>query len=146
MKLNRKPIIELIDLCVPILNEYKEQLKALHPSFKIEVGENSVGSLTSYQGHDVYLECYREGYIKDEPNCISMGASIKHLNTDQPIMDDLSVSWGGDGIPPEQDGLDLLPEEIPWGKETIQKIKDGLPKLKDNLDKCLKAWQNDYPK
>lgn len=145
-ELKGKPVIELIELCIPILTEYKEQLKIKHPSFKIEIGESTVGSLTSYQGHHVYLECYRDGYIKDEPNCIVLEVSLKHLNTEQPIMDSLGVYWGGDGKPPERNGLDLLAKEIPWGETAIRKIKQGLPKLKKNIDECIKDWENLYPK
>ncbi len=144
--MNREPVIELIDLCIPILTEYKEYLKIKHPSFNIEVGESQIGSLTSYQGHHVYLECYRDGYINDEPNCITMEVSMKSLNTDKPIMDSLDVCWGGDGIPPELNGLDLLSEEIPWGEIAVERIKQGLPKLRDNMDECLKAWEDQYPK
>jgi hypothetical protein len=147
MKQNKKkPIAELIDLCLPILTEFKKELKVKNPSFIIEVGESSIGSLTSYQGHHVYLECYRHGYIVDEPNCVVLEISLKFLNSDQPIMDSFGVYWGGDGTPPEQETLDLLTKEIPWNEIAIERVKQGLPKLKDNLSKCLKAWNSDYPK
>lgn len=144
--MNRKPVTELIELCIPILTEFKEYLKIQHPTFNIEIGESSIGDLTSYQGHHVYLECYRDGYIVDEPNCIVLEVSLKFLNSDQPIMDSLGVYWGGDGIYPEQDGLDLLSKELPWGEIAFEKVKQGLPILKNNLDECLKTWEVDYPK
>jgi hypothetical protein len=61
-------------------------------------------------------------------------------------LDSFGVNWGGDGKPPERDGLDLLVEEIPWGETAIEKIKQGLPELRDNLDECLNDWENLYPK
>ncbi|WP_299673542.1 hypothetical protein [uncultured Tenacibaculum sp.] len=145
-KENKKIVDKLTELCIPILSEFREELKVKHDTFKIEIGKGEIGELTPYQGYHIYLECYRDGYIPDEPNCIALEISLKHLNTDKPIIDSFGISWGGDGIPPDIDGLDLLPEEIIWTKKMFEKINIQLPKLKHNLNDCLKAWQNDYPK
>ena len=147
MKRENKEIVEKLDeLCFPILTEFRESLKTKHDTFKIEIGKSNIGELTSYQGYQIYMECYRDGYIIDEPNCVSLEISLKYLDSEKPKIDSFGVFWGGDGIPPDIDGLDLLPGETVWSKALFDKIKLELPLLKNNLDDCLEAWQNDYPK
>ena len=130
---------------MPILYEFQEELQDKHPTFSINVGQDAIGSLTSYQGYQVYLECFRSGYINDEPNCLVLDISLRSLDTRQPFLDSLGVYWGATGIPPAQVTLDLLDTDIAWGASAIKKILLGLPQLKDNLSLCLLAWENLYP-
>ncbi len=61
------------------------------------------------------------------------------VSLSQPIL----ISWGADGIAPRE-VLDLYHDDIPWGPKAIIEIKEGLPKLIDDLNLCLKAWEKKY--
>jgi hypothetical protein len=138
---------ELIDLFLPILEKFKLELQTKYPTFVIRAGESSssIGSLTNYQAHMVYVECYRLSNIKDEPNCLSSEITVRALNTNKPMLCILDVGWGGDGVPPEPEDLYLLNEEIPWGNVAIKKIENSLAELKNHFDLCINAWQQKYP-
>ena len=136
---------DLIDLSLPVLEKFNLGLQTKCPTFAISAGECSIGSLTKYQAHMVYVKCCRLSNIKDEPNCLSLEITVRALNTNNPILCMLDVGWGGDGIPPEQEDLYLLNEEIPWGNLAIKKIENSLTQLKNHFDLCIKAWQDKYP-
>lgn len=130
--------------CLPEFEKIAVSLRSRHPSFRINVGSGSVGGWTDFQGHHVYVECDREGSHDPEPNCVALEVCVKHLDREPPLCD-LGVSWGGDGIAPCDTGDDLR-EEVVWNEDAIRLIHRVLPRLHDELDACLTAWEDAYPK
>ena len=50
-------VTELERVFLPLLQEAERVAASEYPQFKFNVGSSSVGGLTAYQGHTVWLEC-----------------------------------------------------------------------------------------
>lgn len=137
-------VSQLEEACLPALSVHAEGLRSRHPSFEIRVGSGSVGSKTSYQGHHAYLECFRPESWNPEPNCVAIEIGVRGLDG-MPMLCDLGVGWGGDGVAPRDGSIDLghLPE--PWGPDAVPRIMDALPTLVRELELNLIAWEQAYP-
>jgi hypothetical protein len=129
---------------LPLLNGAAARLREKHPTFRFNVGSGSVGSLTTFQGHNVYLEASRDDAKNDRvPNCVAVEFCVRDL-PGHPTLCSLGVSWGGDGVPPSE-GLDLLPSEVAFGSKALALIDDAMPQLEKHFDSCLYAWEAAYP-
>ena len=62
-----------------------------------------------------------------------------------PLLSTLDVCWSGDNNLPPQETIDLINREMPWNNNAILEIQRGLPKLQENLVKCLESWELTYP-
>jgi hypothetical protein len=127
-----------------LLKQAAGRLGDKHPTFKVTVGSGSVGSATTFQGHNVYLEAFRPDSAYPEPNCLALEICVRDLS-DTPKLCSLGVAWGGDGIPPT-DGLDLLPVDVVFAPDALRMIDEALPRLEDYFDRCLCDWEAAYAK
>ena len=89
------------------------------------------------------LTC-RNNSESPEPNCISLVIGTKNIYS-QAELCTFDVCWGGDGDGPLlADTIDLIENSIPWGQSAQDIIETGLPKLIENLNYCLTAWEKKY--
>jgi len=128
---------------LPLLNQEAVRLRQRHPTFTVNVGSTSIGSATTFQGHNLYIEALRLESGNSEPNCIAMEICVRDV-PGTPTLCALDVAWGGDGVPPTV-GLDLLPREVAMTTETLRIIDEALPQLEKHFDHCLIAWEATYP-
>ena len=135
-------IAQLESECLQRFEIMASGLRTRHPDFRIVVGAGSVGGNTEFQGHHVFIDCYREGSANPEPNCVALEICIRDLDG-TPTLCTLDVTWGGDGIAP-CDSIDHLPNPLPWGNDAVRKIEAHIPLLESELDSCLKAWEDTY--
>jgi hypothetical protein len=128
---------------LPLLDQAATRLRARHPAFTINVGSGSVGGATAFQGYHLYLEALRPKSADPEPNCVAIEICVRDL-PGTPILCDLDVAWGGDGVAPS-DGLYLLNGEVRFGPEALRLIDRALPQLEQHLNRCLHDWVAAYP-
>lgn len=130
---------------LPLLRDAAARLRERHPSFSIRAGSGPVGSLTTFQGYNLYLEADRPESANPEPNCVALTICVRDL-PGSPLLCDLGVGWGGDGVPPALGGCEALGSaEIPFGPEALRRIDEALPQLERHLDRCLIDWEATYP-
>jgi hypothetical protein len=130
---------------LPLLRQTAARLRERHPTFTVNAGSGPVGSLTTYQGHNLYVEADRPNSADPEPNCVALEICVRDV-PGTPILCGLGVAWGADGIPPATGGFDPLGvTEIVFGPQALQAIDDALPELERHLDRCLSDWEIAYP-
>lgn len=143
--MDREAIVtQLEEACLPILSVYAEVLRSRHPSFEIRVGSGPVGSKTTYQGHQAYLECLRPESNDPEPNCVAIVIGVRGLDA-EPMLCDLGVGWGGDGIAPRECSIELGEPVEPWGPDSAKRIQDAMASFLVELELNLIAWEERYP-
>lgn len=137
-------VSQLEEACLPALPVHAEGLGNRRPSFEIRVGSGAVGGKTSYQGHHAYLESFRPESWNPGPNCVAIEIGVRGLDG-MPMLCDLGVGWGGDGVAPRDGSIELGHPPEPWGPGAIPRIMDALPALVRELELNLIAWELAYP-
>ena len=136
------PVDTLESRYLPMLTDLAIRIRERHPTFTVKVGSGPVGRATSFQGHHVYLECYRLESVDPEPNCIALELCMRDL-LGTPKLCSLGVTWGGDGTPPSE-GMEWLEEDVAFGQNAIDEIDEALPQLQEHLEGCLFDWESTY--
>lgn len=77
---------------LPLLRALEAELRVRHPELRFAIGSSPTGSLTSYQGHAIYIECIFFGREQDEPDNVALTIAVCHLDRFPRIMAD--VCWG----------------------------------------------------
>lgn len=111
------------------LEESAAQLQRQYPQLTINTWSSATGSLTEYQGHDIGIDCLDPEAPQGEPDNLCLIIGVKHLTT-EPLLCEACVGWGAGG---PADGLDVLPEPVPWSPATLQMVDDRLPDLLQSL-------------
>lgn len=137
------PVEVLEQRYLPMLGAHAIDVRQRHPTFFVKARSGSVGRKTSFQGYNVYLECWRKDSSDPEPNCVALTACVRDL-PGTPMLCDLGVGWGGDGVAP-CGSLELLSTEVEFGPDAISLIDDAIPRLQEHLDHCLNQWEAKYP-
>ncbi|MFD0724563.1 hypothetical protein ACFQ0E_03015 [Lysobacter brunescens] len=110
---------ELEEAFLPRLDAAKEMLEREFPSFHFNVWSSSTGGLTSYQGHDVGLECLFPGTPDELADNVAIIIGVKHLTT-APLLCDASVGWGHGSAPGIH--IDLLPNPVAFSTAELNAV------------------------
>src|SRR5688572_18436967 len=102
-------VAELERLFMPLLKAAEQRCAARYPAFRFNVGSSPVGSLTSYQGHNVWLECLFPDAADNESDNVALIIDVMHLTT-EPLICDASVTWSSGHSPAAS--VDLLDSPV----------------------------------
>jgi hypothetical protein len=94
---------------LPLLRSEKQAAASAFPQFRFNTGSSSIGTLTSHQGHNVWLECTFPNATDTEAESVAIVVGIKHIAS-KPSLCEASVEWGN-GQPSEL-SLELLPQPV----------------------------------
>ena len=130
-------VTELERVFLPLLQEARRVAVSEYPQFKFSVGSSSVGGLTAYQGHDVWLECMFPDAAHQEADSIAIVVGVKHIST-EPKLSEASVGWGN-GQHPEY-ALELLEHPMALTEHQLQEIAMRFPELLRVFRGALQAW------
>jgi hypothetical protein len=119
----------LMQRIFPRLEEAATALREKHPRLRIHAWSVPVGSMTSYRGHQVGIECLNPSVAVNEADNVALIIGVKHLTT-APQLCETNVCWGAGG--PAR-GLDLLPDPVPWSDEALEFLEKRLPELVRSL-------------
>ena len=130
-------VTELERVFLPLLQEAERVAASEHPQFKFNVGSSSVGGLTAYQGHTVWLECMFPDASDDEADSVAIMVGVKHITT-EPKLNEASVAWGN-GYHPEYT-LELFEQPVALTEEQLQQTAMRFPELLRVFKSALQAW------
>ena len=130
-------VTELERVFLPLLQEAERVASSEYPQFKFNVGSSSVGGLTEYQGHTVWLECTFPDAADDEADSLAIMVGVKHITT-EPKLSEASVEWAN-GHHPEH-ALELLEHPVALTEEQLQETAMRFPELLRVFRSALQAW------
>jgi hypothetical protein len=78
---------------LPILQSWEQELRRQHPNVITNIYDQRVGELTSWQGHDIGIECTFKNVAPEWPDNVALSVSLKHLH-DTPSIHSADVMWG----------------------------------------------------
>ena len=87
------PVEELEHRFLPLLEQVRQHAAKRFPDCRFAVYSYSVGSATTYLGHDVGLEAMLPGARPDETDSVTIVIGLMHLTT-QPLVSEAAVVWG----------------------------------------------------
>ena len=134
--MNVDPVRELEQAFLPRLHAARDFFAGQFPAFEFNVWSSPTGSLTSYKGHDIGLECIFPDAPRELANCVAITIGVKHLTT-APLLCDASVGWG-DGWHPDI-SLDLLPDPIAYSATQLNVISGQLDELVSAFQSAVQA-------
>ena len=130
-------VTELERVFLPLLQEAERVAASEHPQFKFNVGSSSVGGLTAYQGHTVWLECTFPDAADHEADSVAIMVVVKHITT-EPKLSEASVEWGN-GHHPEF-ALELLEHPVALTEEQLRETAMRFPELLRAFKSAIQAW------
>lgn len=134
---NRGITGELEALFLPQFEQLRRELSAEYPAYSFRVWSSATGSLTSYQGYDLGLECTFPDADDQEANCVAASVGVRYLTT-APEICDFGIDWAAGASPGVSE--ELLPEAIPFSAEKAQDLAASFPNLASRFRKAVAAW------
>lgn len=122
---------------LPLLKEAEEMTASEYPKFEFNSGSSSIGSLTDYKAHCVWLECVFPDAADHEANSVAIMITVMHITT-EPKLCEASVGWG-QGQHPEHT-IELLEHPIVLTEHQLQQTAMHFPELLRVFRNALKAW------
>jgi len=123
---------------LPHLHRCAEVLRSEFPAFAITVHSGSVGSLTSYQGHGMYIDCLLPDVPLDRPDDVALYIGLMHITTVPKIH--VSVAWGHPSGYVEAEHIEINHPAI-LTDQVIADLIDALPALCSMLRDALQRGQ-----
>jgi hypothetical protein len=133
-------VSELEAVFLPLFEHLKDLLSVQYPAYSFHIWSSATGSLTSYQGHDLGIECVFPEAKPQESNCVAASIGVWHLTT-SPEICDFGVGWCA-GASPEVSG-DLLERPLPYSRENAEALAERFPELEDLFLSAVTAWPVD---
>jgi hypothetical protein len=131
------PIVEELERrFLSALRSKADQLRREFPSIRINTWSSPVGCATSYQGHNLGIDCLFPKAPSDRPDNVALSIGVMHLTT-QPKLCDAAVCWGA-GPSEGCHNLDLIESPIPYSTAALDQIEAGLPALYEALMAALR--------
>jgi hypothetical protein len=124
-----------------ILQQFRQiatDLSARYPNVKARVKSASSGSATTFQGHNIYIECSLADAQIDQEDSVSLSIGLCHLTTEPKINAD--VCWDYSGRI-EASFYEDWWESADWPlatKETIDQLYQDIPRLIAVLEQAVK--------
>jgi hypothetical protein len=75
------PLTYVHDSFEQAFRELADELARQHPEARFSVVSVEVGTATTYQGHDLHLECFWPGRGRDDPDNVILDIELCHLTT-----------------------------------------------------------------
>ena len=124
---------------LPQLRSLEVELRERHPELTFATGSSPTGSLTSYQGHGIHIECLFPGRELDESDNVALSIDVCHLDRVPRIMAD--VCWGHPGGVLE-DSLDVSwTSNADWPEasdETLKRLTVTFPRLAEAFARAVR--------
>lgn len=123
---------------LPRVNQCADQLRAAHPDCSICVRSSPIGSGTSFQAHELTIECILPNIPRDGADNVALTITFSHLDRDARLSAD--VYWGNPAAETELEfredwtGSEQWPLATP---EAIAELEAFLPALFDALRAAL---------
>ena len=130
-------VTELERIFLPLLQGAERVAASEYPQFKFNSGSSSVGALTEYKGHSVWLECTFPDAADHEADSVAILVGVKHITT-EPKLCEASVEWGN-GQHPEY-VLELLEHPVALTEHQLQQTATRFPELLRVFKNALEAW------
>ena len=127
--LNR-PIDVLERSLLPLCETARDALVLEFPACQIGVWSGAVGSLTTYQGHDLGVAVVLPDMPHRHADNVSLIVGIKHVTT-RPMLAGAAVSWGAGEHPAV--GIELLKRPVRFTTRSLTDIERQFPELVDTL-------------
>jgi hypothetical protein len=122
---------------LPLLRIAEREVAREYPKYKFGTGSSSVGGLTSYQGHHVWLECMFPDAADQEADSVALMVGAEHI-TSEPQLCEASVEWGNGHHP--DIAIELLAEPVAFTEQALQRVAARLPELLAVFRKAIHAW------
>lgn len=119
-------VTELERIFLPLLQEAERVSVSEYPQLKFNSGSSSVGGLTEYQGHCVWLECIFPDATNEEADSVAIMIGVKHLTT-EPELCEVSVEWGHGQHPEHM--IELLDHPVALTVAQLQQTAMRFPDL-----------------
>lgn len=129
--------VQLEAAFLPLLRVAERELGREYPNYKLSTGSSSAGGLTSYQGHNVWLECVFPDAADHEADSLALMVGAKHITT-EPQLCEASVEWGSGHHPAIS--VELLAEPVAFSEQALQRVSVRLPELLAVFRKAIQAW------
>jgi hypothetical protein len=113
---------------LPRLRSLEAELHARHPNLRFFTASSATGSLTSYHGHTIYLECFFPDRKHDEPDNVALMIDVCHLDRLPRIM--MDVCW--DPGPVEDSFHENWTSTDQWPEaddQTLERMTSAFPRL-----------------
>lgn len=123
---------------LPRVRDCADQLRAAHPDCGICVHSSPIGSRTSFQAHELSIECILRNVPPDGADNVALTITFSHLDRDARLF--ATVYWGDPAGEPELDFRDDWTSSDQWPLATPEKIAEleaFLPALFDALRAAL---------
>ena len=117
---------ELEHKLLPLLQEEGRSASVSYPHFELSTGSCAVGGNTSYQGHQVWLECAFPDAKAEEADHVSVVVRAMHIST-EPKLSEASVAWGHGQHPLLE--AELLAQPRALTHESLGELAGRLPEL-----------------
>lgn len=130
-------VIGLERIFLPLLQGAERMVASEYPQFKFSSGSSSIGGLTEYKAHGVWLECEFPDAADHEANSVAIMIVVKHITT-EPKLCEASVGWGQGQHPEHQ--IELLEHPVALTKQELQQIAVRFPELFRVFRNALAAW------
>lgn len=132
-----KPVEILENALIPLFSEAAARIAQEYPSYRLRVDSFPSGRATSYQGHNINLECVFPDALSHEADCVTVIAGVKFLTT-TPMFSELYVDWCTGDHPDVS--IDLMEQAVPFSPESLRDVVAQIPELIAVFEKALRAW------
>jgi hypothetical protein len=115
---------------LPALDALAADLRASFPRFTFQTGSSATGSITTYQGHDLFLERLFPDRPADRSDNLALEISVCHLDRSPLIM--AGICWGHpsgqveDALDANWTSSDHWPEAT---ESTLERLRGAFPRL-----------------
>jgi hypothetical protein len=129
-------VAALEEAFMPLLTAARNQLASQFPACTFNVWSSSTGSLTSYQGHDVGIECVFPDVKPEDANCVAAEIGIWHLTTHAEF-NSYGVAWCSGDHP--EISLELLDQPRPFSSEELVALTDMFPQILATFRRAIES-------
>ncbi|WP_156936873.1 hypothetical protein [Bradyrhizobium sp. WSM2254] len=126
------PVSQLRASLLPILQDLQQELGRKHPDVTTNIFDWPVGELTSWQGHDLGIECTFSDVAPEQPDHVVLSVSLKHLH-EAPSIHSADVVWADGTVE-----ASVLPESVEFSPDCLAGLIERIPELSDALRQTIR--------
>ncbi|MBH5387196.1 hypothetical protein [Bradyrhizobium diversitatis] len=128
------PASKLRARLMPILQRWEQELRRDNPNITTKIYDWPIGRLTSWQGHDIGIECVFKNVVPEWPDNVALSISLKHLDK-SPSIQSADVVWGH---PSGYVEASLLPTSVEFSPNHLAEVIERLPELFTALKQAIR--------